>query len=72
MGNDRFHVYRHNLRLTADQQKDVGAILDALEHYFTPVKNVTFERYVFGCLKQEEGELVDAFVTRLRQKAATC
>ena len=30
------------------------------------------ERYVFGNLKQEDGESVDAFDTRLREKAATC
>ncbi|KAK5893965.1 hypothetical protein CesoFtcFv8_010707 [Champsocephalus esox] len=72
MGNDCRHVYKHNLGLTADQQKDAGAILVALEQYFTPAKNVIFERYVFGNLKQEDGELLDAFATRLREKAASC
>lgn len=27
---------------------------------------------MFGCCKQEEGESIDNFVTRLREKAATC
>ncbi|XP_034052535.1 uncharacterized protein LOC117533010 [Gymnodraco acuticeps] len=72
MGNDCRHVYKHNLGLTADQQKDAGAIVVALEQYFTPAKNVIFERYVFGNLKQEDGELLDAFATRLREKAASC
>lgn len=66
------HVYKHNLKLTADEQKDAGAILDKLGQYFRPTSNVIFERYVFGNLKQEEGEPVDAFVTRLWEKAATC
>lgn len=52
------------------EQKDTGTILDKLGQYFTPTKSVIFERYVFGNLKQEEGEPVDAFVTRLREKAA--
>ena len=69
---DRHHVYKHNLGLTEEEQKDAGAILDKLGQYFTPTKNVIFERYVFGNLKQEDGESVDAFVTRLREKAATC
>ena len=72
MGKDCHHVYKHNLGLTEEEQKDAGAILDKLGQYFTPSKNVIFERYVFGNLKQEDGESVDAFVTRLREKAATC
>ena len=52
MGNNCRHIYKHNQGLTADQQKDVGAIMTALEQYFTPAKNVIFERYVFGNLKQ--------------------
>lgn len=35
------------------------------------MKNVIFERYVFGRLKQEEGDL-DSFITKLREKAAPC
>ena len=58
--------------LTAEQGKDVEAILDALEDYFKPARNVIFERYVFGNCKQDEGEPIDAFVTKLREKAASC
>uniref|UniRef100_A0A673W9M9 Gypsy retrotransposon integrase-like protein 1 n=1 Tax=Salmo trutta TaxID=8032 RepID=A0A673W9M9_SALTR len=72
MGTECRHVYKHNLNLTAAQQGNATAILDALEHYFKPAKNVIYERYVFGCCKQEDGESIDSFVTRLREKAATC
>ncbi|CAK6977188.1 uncharacterized protein LOC117548545 [Scomber scombrus] len=72
MGKDCHHVYKHNLELTVEEQQDTGATLDKLGQYFKPSKNVIFERYVFGNLKQEEGESVDAFVTRLREKVATC
>ena len=40
--------------------------------YFKLATNVIYERYLFGCCKQEEGETIDTFVTRLREKAATC
>lgn len=69
MGTECRHVYKHNLNLTAAQQGNATAIL---EHYFKPAKNVIYERYVFGCCKQEDGESIDSFVTRLREKAATC
>ena len=62
----------HNLGLTAEQQDDVAAIVTALGKYFSPAKNVIFERYVFGSLKQEEGETIDAFVSRMKEKAALC
>lgn len=72
MGTECRHVYKHNLNLTAAQQGNAIAILDALEHYFTPAKNVIYPRYVLGRCKQEDGESIDSFVTRIREKAATC
>lgn len=72
MGSECRHVYRHNLNLTEEQQRDIKTILDALEAYFKPARNVIYERYVFSCCKQEEGESIDNFVTRLREKATTC
>lgn len=72
MGNECRHIYKHNLGLTADQGKDVKVILDALEEYFKPARNVIFERFVFGNCKQDEGEPIDVFVTKLREKAASC
>ena len=72
MGSECRHIYRHNLTLTARQQCDAKAILDAFENYFKPARNVIYERFVFGSCKQEEGESVHNFVTRLREKSATC
>lgn len=72
MGPECRHVYKHNLTLSAAEQADVTVILNSLEQYFKPAKNVIYERYLFGCCKQEEGEPIDCFVTRLREKAATC
>lgn len=71
MGPECRHVYCHNLNLTVAQQGDVKT-LESLEAYFKPAENVIYERYVFSCCKQEEGESIDNFVTRLREKAAAC
>uniref|UniRef100_A0AAV2M0U2 Uncharacterized protein n=1 Tax=Knipowitschia caucasica TaxID=637954 RepID=A0AAV2M0U2_KNICA len=56
MGSECRHVYRHNLNLTAEQREDPAAILSALERYFKPAKNIIYERYLFGCCKQEDGD----------------
>ena len=49
--------------------KDCVAVLD---NYFTPKVNVPFERHVFRQMQQMEGETIDQFVCRLRQKAISC
>ncbi len=72
MGSECRHIYKHNLGLSAEQAKDPTAILDALEAHFKPARNVIFERHIFGNCKQDEGEPIDAFVTRPREKAASC
>ncbi|KAJ8387828.1 hypothetical protein AAFF_G00149770 [Aldrovandia affinis] len=72
MGSECRHVYRHNLNLSVAGMGDPAVILDELEKYFKPAKNTIYERYVFGSCKQEEGESIDNFVTRLRERAATC
>ena len=44
----------------------------ALTNYFTPKKNREYEVYVFRKAKQENGENISAFHTRLRQLAINC
>ncbi|KAJ8406532.1 hypothetical protein AAFF_G00301060 [Aldrovandia affinis] len=72
MGSECRHVYRYNLNLSVAGTGDPTVILDELEKYFKPAKNTIYERYVFRSCKQEEGESIDNFVTRLRERAATC
>ena len=49
--------------------KDCAAVLD---NYFTPKVNVSFEGHVFRQMQQMEGETINQFVCRLRQKAISC
>ncbi|XP_026825789.1 uncharacterized protein K02A2.6-like [Ooceraea biroi] len=48
---------------------EVKAKFDA---YFSPKRNVIFERYKFNSRVQETGETVDSFVTALHSLAETC
>ena len=45
---------------------------DALDRYFKPKKNVTFERYKFEQLIQQRGETAAMYLTRMRQVAESC
>jgi hypothetical protein len=58
--------------LMGSECRHTKVILDALENYFKPARNVIYERFVFGSCKQEEGESVHNFVTHLREKSSTC
>ena len=46
--------------------------LNSLNLYFNPKKNVHYERYKFLQLKQEDGETIDNFVTRLKIHVKSC
>lgn len=47
-------------------------LLEAVRHYFQPLRNVVLERYSFFNMKQEEGEELGAFLVRLRLQGVKC
>ena len=55
-----------------DQETTFNDCLTALDGYFTPKVNVPFERHQFRQMQQLDGETIDQFVCRLRQKAISC
>ena len=40
--------------------------------YFTPKKNIPFERHLFRQVSQEPGESIESFATRLQTRAKSC
>jgi len=44
----------------------------ALKLHFSPQKNTEYEKFEFRTMKQNHGESIDQFTTRLRQKATNC
>jgi len=47
-------------------------VLKAFDNYCAPKTNETYERYIFRCRRQKEGETFDSFVTDLKLKGRTC
>ena len=47
-------------------------VCEAFQNYCSPRKNIIYERYTFWNLQQEEGESIDAYLTRLKVKIDTC
>ena len=66
-----YQVYR-KLALTEEAQKDLNAIVEALNKYFVPKRSVTYESFIFNTCQRENGESIDAYVNRLRGLSATC
>ena len=56
----------------APESEDNKIKLTVLDGYFTPKVNVPFERHMFRQMQQNEGETMDQFVCRLRQKSISC
>ena len=51
---------------------DYDTAVTKLTEYFSPKKNTEFEVYKFRQAKQEAGETIDTYHTRLRQLSLTC
>lgn len=65
-GKDAREVYK-TLTWTEDGDKDkFDKVLEAFERFCSPQKNILYERHGFWSLYQEEGEAIDAYVTRDR------
>ena len=83
-GNETYDIYDS----FTDEKKGIGAtravsetettpdeynvLKKSLTDYFSPKQNLSFEVYKFGQSKQEAGENMDTYYTRLRSLASTC
>ena len=60
------------LELTDAEKKDTTAILDKLQAYFAPTRNILYERYLFHAAEQQPNENVDQYMIHLRHLAGPC
>ena len=51
---------------------DYNAVVKVFKDYFAPLKNVDYEIFNFGLMRQRESESVDDFIVRLRVAADKC
>jgi len=62
----------NSLILTTTDKEKVETLIMKLDEYFLPKANEVFEAYIFNKIKQEEGESIDQFLTRVRIQAKNC
>jgi len=51
---------------------DVRRPLKCFKKYCSPQKHILYERYMFWNIKQEETEIVDAYLTHIKLKLNMC
>ena len=59
-------------KITVDERKDYGKVLEKLDSFFDVRKNVIFERARFNQRHQRENESVEEFITSLFSLAEHC
>jgi hypothetical protein len=67
-GPQVFEIYK----TLKDENDDYVDTRDKLDKYFTPRRNIFYEKYQFRMAKQQQNEKTDQFVTRLRTLAQFC
>ena len=73
-GGDRLQQIFNTLTETTDENAtdEYKKAIYTLNEYFLPKQNKRFERHVFRGTRQEEGETISQYVTRLRVLSKTC
>jgi hypothetical protein len=71
MGEDALNIF-NTFGLSDGDKKKMAVVRKKFDDYFTPRRNVVFERFQFWKHVQQPGESIDAFVTTLRLRARTC
>lgn len=72
IGDRALKIYNNFSWRETDDKTKCQKILKKFGEYFTPTKNVTYERYLFFTRNKKEDESYDSYVTELRQLASSC
>lgn len=71
VGEEAVEVF-DTLALTAEQNRDYNAVLQAFETFCIGKKNIVYERFMFYQRKQKDGEPFDSFLVDIKKLARTC
>ena len=55
-----------------EDRDDINIVMTKFEQHFSPLKNVTYERFMFFNRAQKQGEAIDQYVVDLKKMAAKC
>ena len=72
IGEEAVKIYNTFIYADGEDRNKLNTIRKKFSDYFTPRRNVVFERYQVWRLTQAAGESIDAFVTKFRLQAQSC
>ena len=55
-----------------EESMTFDVVIQKFEDYFTPKKNITYQRYRFFSYNQNDGQSIDSYATELRTRADHC
>lgn len=71
LGPDVITIF-NNFQLTDEEKIDLKILKKKFADYFNPKKNITFERYTFNNMRQEDGELFEEFYLKITKQSKNC
>jgi len=71
-GKEACKIYKTLLWASAGDNMKFDKVLKTFKDYCQPRKNILYERYKLWSLQQQEGESVDAYLTRLKLQIDHC
>lgn len=71
IGPDAIQIF-NTFNLTSEQQKEINIIKQKFQEYFIPKSNISFERYQFFKIVQQEDETFDEFLTKIKTQVKNC
>ncbi len=72
MGRKAVEIFDNWTQLTEQERNQPDSVWAAFQTYFEPKSNFRLARFQLRDLRQEAGEPVDSFLTRMRQQASKC
>lgn len=71
VGDEGLAIY-NSLQLPKEENTLPSIVMDAITKYYTPYKNTTYIRWVFGSTNQIIGQSIDQYVMILKEKIRNC
>lgn len=71
IGTDAVQIF-NTFGCTPEELANLDTVKGRFRTYFTPKTNITYERYMFNRMAQEDGESFDEFLTKVKTQSAKC
>ncbi|KAF2885329.1 hypothetical protein ILUMI_20861 [Ignelater luminosus] len=71
IGKKGFKIYK-TFDIKEDEKDKLEVLLNKFDAHFLPKENLTYERYLFMMKRQQEGQILEDFITELVEQAQKC